>query len=565
MPKKKSKPPARKLPEPVKTEAPGLWETRVLPLLERHSLVLALCLIAIAAIRIVATYAETGLTFDEPAHLACGLQYLAQHVYSYEPQHPPLARAMAALGPYLDGARPQGVPVFSQEGVAVLYRDGHPERVLRLMRLGILPFFFLASLVVYWWAKHHFGGPVAVIATGLFTALPPVLAHAGLGTTDMALTACMGAAFFSLVLWGEAPTRKRSMLFGFATALAVLSKFTALGFLPVVAVLAGILYIAVERPGLKTLAALAKERAAPFAIAASTGALVIWAGYLLSFGKVPEWSVRLPAPALIDGIRFALRHVDTGHPAYLLGQASGTGWWYYFPVVLAVKTPIAFLLLLGFGTYLCWKKRAESAYGLPLGFCLGILLPAMTGRVNIGVRHILPVYLGFSIVAALAVGHLAQWARARKWAGIAAGALVLWLAASGAVHHPNYLAYFNEFAGSEPEKVLVDSDLEWGQDTIRLAKRLRELGASEVSFFTYNLESDRLQVWPGMPPTKPINPLAPAEGWTAVSPTFWKVTQYGLDYRYPDLQPWFAYLKPVERVGSILLYYIPPGSLPTGR
>jgi len=50
-----------------------------------------------------------------------------------------------------------------------------------------------------------------------------------------------------------------------------------------------------------------------------------------------------------------------------------------------------------------------------------------------------------------------------------------------------------------------------------------------------------------------------------VSPTFWKVTQYGLDYRYPDLQPWFAYLKPVERVGSILLYYIPPGSLPTGR
>jgi hypothetical protein len=381
----------------------------------------------------------------------------------------------------------------------------------------------------------------------------------------MALTACLGASFYSLVLWGEAPTRKRSILLGFATALAALSKFTALGFLPVVAVLASILYIAVEWPGLKKLAALAKERAAPLAIAVSTGALVIWAGYLFSFGKVPEWSVRLPAPALFDGIRFAFRHAGMGHPAYLLGQASGTGWWYYFPVVLAVKTPIAFLPLLGLGAYLCWKKRASFAYGLPLAFCLGILLPAMAGRVNIGVRHVLPVYLGFSMVAALAVGHLAQRAQPRKWAGIAAGALVVWMAASGAIHHPDYLAYFNEFAGGEPEKVLVDSDLEWGQGTIRLAKRLRALGASEVSFFTYNLDSDHLRVWPGMPPTKPINPVAPAEGWTAVSPTFWKVDQYGLEHRYPNLEPWFAYLKPVERVGSILLYYVPPGSLPAGR
>ena len=39
-----------------------------------------------------------SITFDEPAHLACGLQYLAQHVYLYEPQHPPLARAMAHWG-----------------------------------------------------------------------------------------------------------------------------------------------------------------------------------------------------------------------------------------------------------------------------------------------------------------------------------------------------------------------------------------------------------------------------------------------------------------------------------
>jgi 4-amino-4-deoxy-L-arabinose transferase-like glycosyltransferase len=518
-------------------------------------------LIAIATIRTVATYPETGLTFDEPGHMACGLQYLAQHVYLYEAQHPPLARVMSALGPYLDGARPLGVRNQDQEGVAVIYHDGHPFRTLTLMRLGILPFFLLVSLVVYFWAVRYFGGAVAVFATGLFTMIPPVLAHAGLATTDMPLTACLSAAFFSLVLWAGKPTWKLGLLLGLTTALAVLSKFTALGFLPAAAVLALVPYLVVERPGMKKLAALAKERAATFALAALTGALVIWAAYSFSFGKVPGWSVPLPAPSLFEGVRFAMFHNDKGHAAYLFGEVRNTGWWYFFPVVLALKTPIAFLLLLGSGTLVCWRKRAEFACWLPLAFSLGILVPSMTSHVNIGTRHVLPVYVGFSIVAALGLNQLARWARAWKPAGTVAGLLVLWMAFSGAIHHPDYLAYFNEFVGGEPDNVLVDSDLDWGQDTVRLARRLRQLGVTEVSFTIMNMRSDLLQAWPGLPPSKPINPLTPVEGWTAVSPTFWKIRQYGLYYRYRNIQPWFAYLTPVERVGSFLLYYVPPGTL----
>lgn len=530
----------------------------MLPLLERHSLPLALCLIVIGVIRIAAAWPEMSITFDEPAHLACGLQYLAQHVYVYEPQHPPLARAMAALGPYLDGARLLDAPNMILEGVAVLYDGGHTGRTLTLARLGILPFFILACLVVYFWARRYFGNMVAVVATGLFTLLPSVLAHAGLATTDMALTACLGAAFLALLVWAEQPSFRHSLLLGAATALAVLSKFTALGFLPVAAVFALVVYLVAERPGMKRLAALAKERAAPLAVAVLVGALAVWAGYLFSFGRVPGWSVRLPAPELFDGIRRAMRHNASEGGGYLFGQLSPTGWWYFFPVALAVKTPLAFLLLVGLGAWLCWKKRRFAAHWLPWAFALGILAPAMTSPVNYGIRHVLPVYMGFSIVAALAVVRLA---RTGKWAGVAAGALVLWMAVSGAVRHPDYLAYFNELAGSEPEKVLVDSDLDWGQDTILLARRLRELGVKEVSYIQMNLDSAHLQVWPGMPPTKPINPVVPAKGWTAVGPTFSKVGQYGLDHRYPNLKPWFEYRKPVERVESQLLYYVPPGSL----
>ena len=48
----------------------------------------------------------------------------------------------------------------------------------------------------------------------------------------------------------------------------------------------------------------------------------------------------------------------------------------------------------------------------------------MTSKVNIGVRHILPVYTGFSLVAAIGVAYLIERAQSRKWLGIVAAVLV---------------------------------------------------------------------------------------------------------------------------------------------
>jgi hypothetical protein len=143
--------------------------------------------------------------------------------------------------------------------------------------------------------------------------------------------------------------------------------------------------------------------------------------------------------------------------------------------------------------------------------------------------------------------------------------VVVWIPVSSVACHPAYLSYFNELVPSEPEKVLVDSDLDWGQDTVRLARRLRELGVDRVSFLTMNLQSDQLRVWPGLPPVTPVDPYEPTERWTAVSPTFWKVTQFGLFYRYPSIKPWFEDLRPTERVGSILLYHVPANAIRPGH
>lgn len=523
---------------------------------------LVLCFLLAGLGRIVSTYHVFATTADEPAHIACGLQYVAQHIYRYESQHPPLTRAMIALLPYLSGMRPRGQPTFQLEGWDLITYEHHPQETVTRMRLGTLPFFVLGCLVVYFWARRYFGAACGVIATLLFTLIPTVLAHAGLATTDMGLAACLGAAFLTMLIWAEEPSRKHGAIFGFCLALALLSKFTTLGFFPLGAAFALGFYIAAARPGIDGLIKLARERAASFGIAVGVCLFTVWAAYFFSFGKVPVWNVSLPAWEYFDGIRVALLHNTDGHPAWLLGEARRYGWWYYFPVGLAVKTPLAMLALLGVGVGVCWKNRRRAAFLMPAAFTLGILLPAMNSNVNIGVRHVLPVYLAFAIMGAVGLVQLAKLAHQTAWTGPAAGVLILWLAATGALHHPDYIPYFNELVQGPPDRVLCDSDYDWGQDTKRLAARLKQLGATQLNYgYVNSYDNTFLQTYPGLPPIKNIHPLQPAEGWTAICPTQDHVTQYGLEYRYPDLKPWYMFLPVKERVGTIDLRYLAPGSL----
>jgi hypothetical protein len=523
--------------------------------------VVALLFIAIGCARIVGTYDSFAATSDEPAHIGCGLEYVAKHVYKLESQHPPLTRAFVALLPYLNGTRPQGQSHFQNEGWAVLTYE-HPQQTLNLARLGNLPFFVLGGMIVFWWSRRYFGAAAAAIATATFTLIPPVLAHAGFSTTDIGLSACLGAAFYSAIVWAERPSTRTALVFGAATSLSVLAKFSALAFLPACILIALLFYMAVERPGFQRLALLARERAPSFGIAVGAAIFVWWAGYLFSFGKVPGWNggISVPAPEFWDGIGVVLRHNTLGHPAFLLGQVSLFGWWYYFPVALSVKTPLGILLLLVLGCALVWKNRRRAAWLMPPAFALGVLLPSMAGHINIGVRHVLPIYLAIAILAGLGLEQLVRWSPAHPWTAVAGAALALWIAVTGVARHPDYISYFNELV-RRPDLVLLDSDYDWGQDYKRAAARLRQLGAKWVNFGYVGSNDQALEIFPGFPKIHPIHPLEPAEGYTLVSPTMYRTTQYGLEYRYRDLRPWFEVIPPQEKIGTLYLYYIPPGAL----
>jgi hypothetical protein len=371
-----------------------------------------------------------------------------------------------------------------------------------------------------------------------------VLAHAGLATTDMALTAFTGASFLTALLWLERPTPASSALFGASTGLAVLSKFSALPFIPAALATAFVWYLVKERPAFASLVQHARRLFPTFCLAVVTGAFVIWAGYRFSFEKVP-------APALWAGIRQVEEHNAKGHSTYLLGMRSETGWWYYYLVILAFKTPLPFLALLAFG----FVKNPRK--WLPLAFALGILLFASTSRINIGVRHVLPIYIGLCLVAATGIVRLLDLAGSAPWAKWTLALLVFWMAATSLLSHPDYLPYFNALAGDEPEKIAVDSDLDWGQDMKRLGKRLQEAGAREVTFNPFVLAD--LEHVHGFPPIHQSNPQAPSPGWNAISLTVLKEARLGLFNSHPEITPWPDSMKAPERVGKgILLYYFPP-------
>jgi hypothetical protein len=162
--------------------------------------------------------------------------------------------------------------------------------------------------------------------------------------------------------------------------------------------------------------------------------------------------------------------------------------------------------------------------------------------------------MGFALLCGAALVRTVESSRGTRLIGLG---LTLWFVGSSVLAHPDYLAYFNAFAGDEPERVLVDSDLDWGQDIKRLSKRLAELGVKEVSFA--NLLVADLEGHHGFPRlNKRIDVLRPNPGWNAVGFTFLKANRYGLFESNPGVIPWPERIPPTERVGkSILLWKIP--------
>ncbi|MDB4882250.1 MAG: hypothetical protein JWL95_1016 [Gemmatimonadetes bacterium] len=509
-----------------------------------------------ATAAIVATYPVFSQTWDEPATIAAGMEWLSTGTYQYEPQHPPLARIASALLPYLRGARSTGNVSMYDEGRALLGEGAHYRRELFLARLGMLPFFWLLLAVCAAWGARVAGPPGATLATLFAATNPNLLAHAGIAGTDLAPAAFVAAALYAWMRWRDEPSLRRAIVFGVTLGLALVTKFSALAFLG--------LAIAIGEAArlVMTRAARGANGASPLAwrdALAVVGAagLAVWAVYRFRIAPLSPGGIPLPAPELFRGIAAFLTHGTGGHPGFLLGEVRLAGWWYYYLVVLAVKTPLPLLALAVVGGVHAVRARRDEGWTslVPLAGVAGVLVPSLLSHVDLGVRIVLAIYPFLALLAAR--GAVVAWrdsgARARVVARRAAIALLVAASVVTPVRAwPDYLAYFNPVAGTHPERVLVDSNLDWGQDLYRLADtvRARRMDSLYVHYFgSANFTAI------GLTNLRRLAKDERATGWVAASETFLAGVWSDTSLR------WLARREPVARIGpSMRLYYIAPDS-----
>jgi 4-amino-4-deoxy-L-arabinose transferase-like glycosyltransferase len=535
----------------------------------------ALILIGMAVAVVSGTWATFTATYDEPFHIACGMQWIDKGVYIYGVEHPPLARIVLALGPYLKGARSCSQPQATIEGNAILYSLNNYWSTLASARSGNLLFLVLACVVVFLWARRWFGKATGFWAVLLFVSLPPILGHAGLATLDMACAASAATALYQFLRFLENPVWRRSILLGASLAFAFLCKFSTIPFL-VACFAFALVYLALVNRGAPAGKVRFGRLWAQFSLVAGVALFLCWAGYRFSvappsvipsvrphvdrlFGRSPVLlamahkaiEVPLPLAGLISGIGAVQYHNQAGHGSYLLGEYRSTGWWYFFPVAVGVKTPIGFLVLAACGLLLILRGFRASPWqqGLTAVFPAAIMLVCMISRINLGVRHILPMYPMLAVAGGYAISELLLLAKRRgRLIAVAPMVLVLWVVAGSWAARPDFLAYFNELAGGHGESILVESDLDWGQDLRRLSQRLKDLRAEHVSisyFGTAPLERAELPpfsvLWPDAPVTR---------GYVAVSARY-----LFMDYARDGSFGWLKRYTPSEVVGkSIYLY-----------
>ncbi|KAA3663045.1 MAG: phospholipid carrier-dependent glycosyltransferase [Chloroflexi bacterium] len=546
--------------------------------------------------------------FDEEYHAAAGYAYLKTGDFRMSTSHPPLIDALSAI-PLLwqdDINFPQDHPSWAENNYFIfsdvfLWQAGNdPQRILVWSRWPIIGLGALLSAALFFWARQLAGSLAGWIALLLATFDPNLLNNARLVTTDLGLTLFMLLTMWALWGWWKRPSPLTFTLTGILGGLTTATKFTGLMVWPMIGLilLVGNLIqrdkgTKGQREEKKNISAFFRVLPRPIIITIGMGLvgyLALWAVYGFDVGPVENANlpISIPAPHYLYSALDTFRVIEEQpKTSYLLGEISPRGWWYYFPIALAVKTPLPLLILALIGGFLLirkrrgWEKPALSAAEVAV-----ILIPptlflalAMTGRITIGYRHILPVVPFLILIAAHVSKFITKKQRKKgtKPVQLVIFALLMWQIISIVWIFPNQESYFNELAGGPAggDRFLVDSNIDWGQDLILLREVMDEKGIEEVylSYFGTGLPEAygvNYRPIPGfLRHTTGIeidayNPYSPPPGWYAISVTS---LHLGLLEQNVDMFAYFRDLEPDARAGfSINLYHVAyPDDMPVER
>lgn len=510
-----------------------------------HALVFSLCALHVWMAASVSRTFST--TFDEVAHLTAGYAYWTGADYRFHPENGNLPQRWAALPLLAKDVTfpPASSPFWKAGNVwrighAFFHENGNDlpamlaaGRAMNAVLSGTLCF------LIFIWTSTLFGQRAGLFALTLAVFCPVLLAHGGLITSDTA--AALGFCAASLAWWRllHRVTLGRLAVAGLAAGFLAISKHSVVLFAPMALIMIAVrltrrapLTIAFSKhrlllTGWRRLPALA----ASAVVAGIVTVAVIWSAYGFRYRAAPAgsdlpflqpWDVVLltgtppsgdPGPDQIDlrpgvvqhFVRWAcdhrllpeawlygLAHVEKharGRMAYFAGEYRMTGWRTFFPTVFLVKTTLPALLLIGIGIAAIIsarnpRRRAWLYRTTPLLALLVVYWAfSIQSKLNIGHRHLLPVYPPFYILAGASRLLLP---RHKAWALVPL-ALLGWHAGASLSIRPDYLAYFNSIGRGpkQAHRLFVDSSLDWGQDLPRLKAWLDKNAGREPVFLSY--------------------------------------------------------------------------------
>jgi hypothetical protein len=511
--------------------------------------------------------AANSQTADEAAHLVVGYSYWAQDGNDrLNPIYPPLVRAVLALPVYLWYGLPlDPVPLSQRDNIwhigrDFLYTSSVPgDCVLSLARL---PNLFLGTALVGLvglWAWRLWGNGAGLLAMALAALEPNLVAHSSVVTTDLGQTLFIFLTVYLLWEYTARPSGWLLAALGVSTGLALASKHLTILLVGMVAVL-----LVGEAVFGKTAPWpwLARQTVEPLPRRLGAAALALGATLVLAAGVVEV--IHTPGGVLewFEGFWIVLSLDKRGHPAFFLGQYSDGGWWHYFLVAFALKTPLgslllilAALLLLRSGQPLTWRQAAFLL--LPVAIWLAVMSRA---GINIGLRHILPVYpFLFVIAGRLATVRLLR----RAWLNVLlVGLPLLATGASSLRVAPHQLAYFNELVGGPAQgyRYLSDSNLDWGQDLKGLKAFMDREGVSMIYLAHYDMAPPaaygiRYQHLPAYgplgPPPRDLLPLQTGRELLAIS----AMNLQGVHFPDKNRYWWLLDREPVARIGYSIFVY----------
>ena len=553
--------------------------------------IVASVLIAILLLQAISTSREKSNIFDEPAHILAGYAYVSEGMDYLAPlHHPVLARSIAMILPAallnikLDTAvtaEEDASSNFDRYSLKFLYENETGGlTILRTARIGNIILASILAVFIFLWARRLWGEAGAYTSLFLYVISPNIIANAALVTSDLTITAFFFiSAFFLYRIYTDGPGWWQAVASGVAIGLALTTKHTALLLAPTV-ILCFILSVKKEGP---------KRTLMAFGLMALAAYITIWAIYGFDFHSAHpgyhglHWekftdSALAPVFDLLRSIGFlpesylyglagVISSGGGGKVAFLMGEYSLTGWWYYYIVAFLIKTPVPTLALFLFSIFLLIAGRNREELRKLLYLLLPvfvIIIIVSSQNVNIGIRHILPVFPFVFLIAGafgesavkLLGGDSGRGVRGTVSTGkVKAGMLavaLIWCVYGAFRIHPHQLAYFNESVGGPKNgyKYLVESNLDWGQDLLGLKRymdannidkiKLSYFGLSHPSYYGIDYVYMPSFMILGPKNREPIR----AEGYFAISATM-------LQGVYMPNRRYFAKFRDIEPVATI--------------